>query len=265
MNLRRQAIKYFLGTKSSEPEVYQATARILQHGESFLLPKGGYFFDADKDIDISLEDMRLPFDTCILEWVREAPDLRTLHCLLILQQKEGKLGAIPVWAEDAGERLNWMPAVIGLVIPSGQTISQRDGMMRAKAQVLQNPTRYALPEVVFDGKEYIHEIAVAAQFLLLTNCGNVSPVKIREPSDRQRKAASRRGNVPFHSYWTLDCALPSSPAEACSLGGTHAAPRLHMRRGHIRRLPTGKTTWVRQCAVGNANLGTVSKDYAVHI
>lgn len=265
MNLRRQAIKYFTEAKSSEPELYLATARYLQHGESFLLPEGGYFFDADKDIDIPLEGMRLPFDTCILEWTREDPDLgRPVHLMSILQQKDGKLAVIPVWAEDAGDGIKWMPAVVGLVISDGEIVSTRDGMIRVKAQVLKNPTRNALPEVVFDAKNYLHEISVAAQFLLLANCGNVSPLKIHEPSDKQRRAASRRGNAPFHSYWTLDCALPSSPAEARSLGGTHAAPRLHMRRGHVRRLPTGRTTWVRQCAVGNANLGAVSKDYAVH-
>jgi hypothetical protein len=33
-------------------------------------------------------------------------------------------------------------------------------------------------------------------------------------------------------------------------GGTHASPRLHWRRGHVRRLANGKITNVRPTLVG---------------
>jgi hypothetical protein len=45
------------------------------------------------------------------------------------------------------------------------------------------------------------------------------------------------------------------------LGGTHASPREHDRRGHLRRLPGEKTTWVRSCKVGKPDAGRVMKDY----
>jgi hypothetical protein len=45
-------------------------------------------------------------------------------------------------------------------------------------------------------------------------------------------------------------------------GGTHASPRVHLRRGHIRRLP-GKNIWVNATIVGNSDLGVVIKDYSV--
>ena len=43
--------------------------------------------------------------------------------------------------------------------------------------------------------------------------------------------------------------------------GTHASPRLHVRRAHIRKLPTGVLTFVRQCFVGDPNIGVVGKHY----
>nr|MCF1501516.1 hypothetical protein [Allorhizobium sp. Av2] len=44
-------------------------------------------------------------------------------------------------------------------------------------------------------------------------------------------------------------------------GGSHASPRLHLRRGHLRRLPE-KTVWVRAAMIGAASeTGTVTKDY----
>ena len=43
--------------------------------------------------------------------------------------------------------------------------------------------------------------------------------------------------------------------------GTHASPRFHIRRAHIRKLPTGVLTFVRQCFVGDSNAGIVGKHY----
>jgi hypothetical protein len=46
-------------------------------------------------------------------------------------------------------------------------------------------------------------------------------------------------------------------------GGVHASPRQHDRRGHQRRLRSGKVVWVKPCKVGSAAQGAVFKDYAV--
>lgn len=49
--------------------------------------------------------------------------------------------------------------------------------------------------------------------------------------------------------------------------GGHASPRLHWRRGHIRRLPSGELTHVRPCLVGNRVGGEepAKKDYRVAV
>jgi hypothetical protein len=50
------------------------------------------------------------------------------------------------------------------------------------------------------------------------------------------------------------------PHATIGFGGTHASPRLHFRRGHIRRLKA-HSVWVRQCLVGRE--GFVDKDYRI--
>jgi len=40
-------------------------------------------------------------------------------------------------------------------------------------------------------------------------------------------------------------------------------PRLHERRGHLRRLKTGKNVWVKSCKVGDASKGAIFHDYAI--
>jgi len=71
----------------------------------------------------------------------------------------------------------------------------------------------------------------------------------------------KEGKSPTYDWTTV--LIGPKAAKSESLGGTHASPRLHDRRGHLRRLQTGKNVWVRPCKVGNAELGTVFHDYEV--
>lgn len=94
------------------------------------------------------------------------------------------------------------------------------------------------------------------------NCSNVIRVE-HKPDEKLQKARIKRGKKPLFSYWTLQLSIPNEREEGASLGGTHASPRLHLRRGHARQYAPGKYTWVQPCAVGNKNLGLVHKDYAI--
>ena len=47
------------------------------------------------------------------------------------------------------------------------------------------------------------------------------------------------------------------------LGGTHASPRWHIRRGHWRQLADGRRVFVQACEVGDPARGGVVKDYLV--
>tara|TARA_R110000868_G_scaffold356527_1_gene618005 strand:+ start:202 stop:897 length:696 start_codon:yes stop_codon:yes gene_type:complete len=70
-----------------------------------------------------------------------------------------------------------------------------------------------------------------------------------------------KGKAPLFSWHTVKIEPPKPKQE--HRGGTHATPRLHDRRGHLRRLANGKTCWVRACKVGDASKGVVFKDYEV--
>jgi hypothetical protein len=99
-------------------------------------------------------------------------------------------------------------------------------------------------------------------FLSVLNCSNVKRVK-NDPSIQLQKARKKRGKLPLYSYWTLHIDLPTTHDKGLPHGGTHSSPRVHLRRGHIRRYLPGKWCWVQPCVVGNKSLGMVSKDYFV--
>jgi hypothetical protein len=75
----------------------------------------------------------------------------------------------------------------------------------------------------------------------------------------RRKIA--QGKTPTYDWHTVTIGLTHQKQDY--QGGTHASPRLHDRRGHLRNLRTGKKVWVKSCKVGNAELGTVFHDYKI--
>ena len=78
------------------------------------------------------------------------------------------------------------------------------------------------------------------------------------------RALRRKNNKkkPIFEYHVLTIKPGKSQAGAAQ-GGTHASPRVHLRRGHRREYKPGSFTWVQPCVVGSKELGIVHKDYAV--
>lgn len=73
----------------------------------------------------------------------------------------------------------------------------------------------------------------------------------------------RRGKRPFFE-WTTVTITPRVPSE--DLGGTHASPKPHMRRGHVRRLKDGRVITIKNCIINKHKIpedGFVFHDYVV--
>jgi hypothetical protein len=77
--------------------------------------------------------------------------------------------------------------------------------------------------------------------------------------NRKRKA---KGKAAISFDWTTIEIGPKQEKSAPQ-GGTHASPRLHDRRGHWRKHPSGRAVWVKPCKVGDPSLGVVFHDYKV--
>lgn len=94
-------------------------------------------------------------------------------------------------------------------------------------------------------------------------CSNVGTEKTDvRPGVNAKRAA--RGKLPLYAYHTLVVDVPAraQPGQGEG-GGHHRSPRQHLRRGHVRRLASGRKTWVSACVVGTADSGVVGKQYAV--
>lgn len=83
--------------------------------------------------------------------------------------------------------------------------------------------------------------------------------KANSPTNKRRIASGK----PALIYDWRTVVIEPKAVKNDQLGGTHASPRQHERRGHWRVTASGRKVWVRNCKVGNAANGTVFHDYKV--
>lgn len=85
------------------------------------------------------------------------------------------------------------------------------------------------------------------------------------PCDGEGRAMRAVDGAPTFSHHLVRLNVPRYDSEG--LGGHHAPPRLHWRRGHIRRQRFGrgrgqiKKIWIAPMLVGSADRGIVTHDY----
>jgi hypothetical protein len=117
----------------------------------------------------------------------------------------------------------------------------------------------AFAQIMLDSRD---ETMILIQACSVINCANVGTATV-EPSSALNKKRLASGKQPFFIYKVLQLTGEGRTAAASTGSSTHASPRMHLRRGHLRRLPT-QTVWVRHAMVNASSpRGVVSKDYSV--
>jgi len=105
----------------------------------------------------------------------------------------------------------------------------------------------------------ILNIIKAIEVLSLSNVYTVE----NQPPKHINAKRKKKGKIPFFSYHTLHIGNPRKKGSNEEMKGSHASPRLHFRRGHIRTLSDGRRLWINACLVGDKTKGIVTKDYKV--
>jgi hypothetical protein len=189
--------------------------------------------------------LRMPYPVTWLEGATIDGFLGLLVC-----ECEDGLISVAVFNKKPGVPWYW----IGVfdILPNGKD----DFHCQARA-------RFSEDDAWNDGAlEYAAKAAnTMVRFVMALNCVNTKRVEHPAPKFMNQKR-SAKGKQPLFSFWTLHLPAPAAN-DGPLLGGTHASPRLHLRRGHIRQYAPGKYTWVEACVVGSKQAGIVSKDYAM--
>lgn len=103
---------------------------------------------------------------------------------------------------------------------------------------------------------------VVFELIEALSCTNITtePLEIIDPKVNARRI--KAGKLPLYETKILTLKTPQAISQGQPGGGTHASPRQHLRRGHIRRLPSGNI-WVNPCVVGDPSKGKIDKSYIV--
>lgn len=85
------------------------------------------------------------------------------------------------------------------------------------------------------------------------------------PDDKLSRSRAKKGKLPLLTYHTVTIGGISSEGNIVGKGMSHASPRAHWRRGHVRTLhrgePDEKKTAIPACYINGR--GFVGKEYAV--
>lgn len=124
-------------------------------------------------------------------------------------------------------------------------------MLKVQSEEISDPANTAAADI-FD--EVLTPIAVTA----ILACGNTGLKTVDSPLKLNKKRIAN-GKPPLPGYTYISITPPVAKVGQVHQGGTHASPKEHLRRGHIRRFPdTGKQIWI-QSTIVNAGVGKVDK------
>jgi hypothetical protein len=98
---------------------------------------------------------------------------------------------------------------------------------------------------------------VASAAMVLTT-RNVK-TRTETPSPKLQAKRERNGKLPLPRVTHVDMKAYVEAAQRTSLGGHHASPVPHLRRGHPRKLRSGREIWIRDMLINCRSLAEVVK------
>ncbi len=186
---------------------------------------------------------RPPFEKCFVVWQGKTKSHASYEVLMLVAGDDPLDGiTVSIWKGPTGTRLRPIPAMFYLI---------EEDKIRYGSVSDAEPVDKELAELMM--------AQIGAWYSAMDKRIEVYVPSIKETFTNRRKI--QQGKLPTYD-WTTIWIEPAKPRSE-GKGGTHASPRLHDRRGHLRRLANGKNVWVKSCKVGDASKGAIFHDYAI--
>lgn len=212
----------------------------IRSAQKFYIGRADEFVLATK-APVTADDIsRLPYKRMIVEASVTGSDLSWV-VIFVAEINETELRLIFAQKSTNGEWVSTAPFTVEIY---GETVRTIGHIERSQIE------------------QYKWAFALLMRTCLAMRCENVRAVVPK--SYRPTTTRPKGGKQPLFSHKVLVVDTANDEAESDQpFTGTHASPRLHLRRGHIRRLANGKTVWIQPCVVGDKSKGMITKDYFV--
>lgn len=225
----------------------QSTMRWM--AEADIDPTEMQWFDISGTMDQSsvdqhwLREYRPPFEKCMVVWQGKSKTHQVYELLMTVVGTDPNEGVVlSVYKGPHGQ----MPRKLPLMVYALDDGSIKYGPVEEGDTVSEAEANMVLG-------------VVGNWYRLLAQGIAAHKPQMRDSFTNRRKIA--QGKTPTYDWTTVY--IEPSVLRSASCGGTHASPRLHDRRGHLRRLRSGRNVWVKPCKVGDASKGAVWHDYAI--
>jgi hypothetical protein len=237
----------FLQNKDMTPIIREAMRLLFDGGvdpiELQWFDLSGYISDQSHVVTEPLMTHRPPFEKNFVVWRGKTKSHESYDVMLMVAGDDPQEGiVVSMWKGPTGRMPVSFPAMVYLI---------DDDVLR-----------YGPVDDDIDLPKDTAELMLAyvGQWLesLSQQTFAYKPSVIQSFTNRRKIAT---GKMPTYDWTTVKIGPRIERGE--SKGGTHASPRQHDRRGHLRRLRSGKTCWVKSCKVGDPSKGIVFHDYEI--
>ena len=211
--------------------------------EMYWFDATGCFQDQSEESQTPLHDSRPPFSRCMVCWEGKSRNHQRMRMWLLVAGEDPQEGIVlTVWRQPANQPPIASPVMVYVV---------DDGNIRY------GPTEEG---VTMDKTEAEMILGFVSAWYESLSRRNVAYMPSVAQTFTNRRKISE-GKFPTYDWRTvvIEPAVPKQEPK----GGTHASPRQHDRRGHLRRLRSGKNVWVKPHKVGDPSLGIIFHDYQI--
>ena len=250
---------------------------VQRFGVMFTLPNYGRLKERDKKMELPGDIFKPPYPVCVLEFAgdhnADVPvAMKSSRRIVMVFDHKDRVDLIPVTYVD--HMKIWAPSIFKFTLYySENTVVQLTGNGMATLTRF-GPVLDDLFTQVKDenfggsterfakamGDDYLDEMWAYVDFCRTLHENHVTfeDVPIHKGQAKMRRAL---GKSPLFLYKTL--VIGKKKRKSAHMGGTHASPRSHLRRGYYRMSKNGKRHWVQPCMVKGETPGFVHKDYKV--
>jgi hypothetical protein len=246
-------------------------------GIKFVLPNHGRLKDRVTPTDLAGDIYRPPYPVCVLEFTGDHnPDVpetnKSTRRIVMTFDHGDRVDIIPITYMDYMGI--WAPPILKFTLYYGE-----DTAVRITGNGMSTLTRFSsvMPDLfdkmqteTFGGSgerfanamadDFLDELWAYTDFCRTIHENHVTFEDV-EPDAKLNKMRRARGKTPLFTYKTLIIGRKKRKSQL--LGGTHASPRSHLRRGYYRTSRKGVRHWVQPCMVKGETDGFVHKDYIV--
>ena len=280
--LRKHMIPWMQANHHEDSVVCSSLLEDAKAATKFVLPEGGRIFnDRLKGID-GMDIIRLPFESILIEYqasksrgiaeevVGEENTVQYPRRIVFANEHEEFIFIYSIVGSNLNGQDTWAMQPMSVCISKvGSTVFVEPAIKSINETTVKGVGAQIVPTgTLFDAMyssdreewawaDMQDEVLAVLELIEALSCSNVTHEAIT--ARKQNKSQVRKGALPFDEYRML--IVKNSTKEYQDKGGTHASPREHLRRGHIRNLSNGNRIWINSCVVNAGVGGRINKNY----